>query len=206
MYSFCAMNSFRMSFWIVPDKLRPRHALALGDDQVHRKDHRRRRVDGHRGRHPIERDAVEQRLHVGQRHDRDAALAHFAEREFVIGIAPHQRGQIERDAEPRAAGRQQVAIALVGLFRRAEPGKLPHRPQLAAVARGMDAACVREDAGIGVGRVGASGHRARPPDTAGRWAARKSCGRPRRAHAAAGRIAVAPEVICAQYMSDAHTS
>ena len=127
---------------------RPRHALPLGHDQVHREDHRRRRVDRHRRRDLAQRDAVEERLHVGQRHDRHAALAHFAQRQLVIGIAAHQRRQVERHAEPCAAGRQQMAITRVGLFRRAEARKLPHRPQLAAVAGGVDAAGVWEDAGI----------------------------------------------------------
>ena len=71
-------------------------------------------------------------------------LPDFAERQLVIGIAPHQRRQIERDAQAGAAGREQRLVALVGLFRRPEPGKLPHRPELAAVAGRVDAARVGE--------------------------------------------------------------
>ena len=59
---------------------RPSHALLLGDHQVHRPDDRRRRVDGHRNGDVAQRDPVEQRFHVGQRGNRHAALAHFAER------------------------------------------------------------------------------------------------------------------------------
>ena len=55
-----------------------------------------------------ERDAVEQRLHVGERRDADAALAHFAERERVVGVAAHQRRQIEGDAQAGAARREQL--------------------------------------------------------------------------------------------------
>ena len=40
MYSFCAMNSFRMSFWIVPESVLPVGPLLLGDRQIHREDHR----------------------------------------------------------------------------------------------------------------------------------------------------------------------
>ena len=83
-------------------------------------------------------------LHVGQRRHVDAALPHLAERQLVIRVAAHQRRQIERDAQAGAAGGEQPPIALVGLFRSPEPGELPHRPQLAAVAGGVNAARIRE--------------------------------------------------------------
>src|SRR5678816_1463426 len=152
MYSFCAMNSLRMSFWIVPDSVfqsapccsattryiakiigagelividvvmlslihiseptrllsisyavfclkkkknnknfffflmirrPPRSTLdrssAASDvykrQQIHRENHRRRRIDRHRRRDATERDAGEQSLHIGQRHNAHAALA-----------------------------------------------------------------------------------------------------------------------------------
>ena len=142
MYSFCAMNSFRMSFWSVPEIDCPVDRLAFGQHQIHREQHRRRRVDRHRRRDVAERDAVEQRFHVGERRDADAALPHLAERQRVIGIAPHQRRQIERDAQPRRARREQLAIPAVRVLRRPEPRKLPHRPQLASVAGRVNAARV----------------------------------------------------------------
>ena len=37
-HSFCAMNSFSMSFWIVPPSFVERHALLFGDREVHRED------------------------------------------------------------------------------------------------------------------------------------------------------------------------
>ena len=207
MYSFCAMNSFRMSFWIVPDSSAQRHALPLGDDEVHREDHRRRRVDRHRRRDLAQRDALEERFHVGQRHDRDAALAHFAERQLVIGIAAHQRRQVKRHAEARAAGGQQMAIARVGLFRRSEAGKLPHRPQLAAVpVAWMPRVYGKVPGSAAVPRPGSRQQRGRPPCTHART------GRPEivrntsaRSEALAG-LSLAPGLIRVQYMSDAHTS
>src|SRR5437762_5452168 len=72
----------------------------------------------------------------------------LAERELVVGIAPHQRRQIERDAQAGAARAQQCLVARVGLLRRAEAGELPHRPELAAVAGGVNAARVRKLAGV----------------------------------------------------------
>jgi len=93
-------------------------------------------------------DAVEQRFHVGQRRDVPAAFPDLAERQLVVGIAAHQRREVERDAQPRAARLQQLLVALVGLVRRSEPGELAHRPQLAAVAGRMNAARIRERAGV----------------------------------------------------------
>jgi hypothetical protein len=54
----------------------------------------------------------------------------------MIGIASHQRRQIECDAQSRTAGLQQLPVAPVRFFGRAEPGELAHRPELAAIAVG----------------------------------------------------------------------
>src|SRR4029078_9382527 len=83
----------------------------------------------------------------GQPHYAEGALSHLAKRELVIGVAPHQRRQVEGHAEPAAARLQQPLVPLVAFLRRAEPRELPHRPQLAAVAARVDTACVRERAG-----------------------------------------------------------
>ena len=139
MYSFCAMNSFRMSFWSVPEIVFQSTDLALREHQIHREHHRRRGVDRHRRRDVAERDAVEQRFHVGERRDVDAALPRLAERQRMVRIAPHQRRQIERDAQSRRARREQLAIPAVRVLRRAEPRKLPHRPELPSVAGRMNA-------------------------------------------------------------------
>ena len=149
MYSFWAMNSLRMSFWIVPEivcqsapcfsattryiaKIIGAGELIVIDVVM-----------------SAERDAVEQPLHVGQRRDVDAALPHLAERQRMIGVAAHQRRQVEGDAQAGAAGGDQFLVAGVGLLGRAEAGELPHRPQLAAVAGGVDAADVGELARVG---------------------------------------------------------
>ena len=104
MYSFCAMNSLRMSFWIVPESVFQSAPCFSATARYIAK------IIGAGELIVIdvvivaERDAVEQPLHVGERHDADAALADFAERQLVVGIAPHQRRQVERDAEAGAAG------------------------------------------------------------------------------------------------------
>ena len=58
MYSFCAMYSFRMSFWMVPGNLLPVRTLFFGHHQVHRPQHASRRVDGHRDRRLFQLDAA----------------------------------------------------------------------------------------------------------------------------------------------------
>ena len=81
----------------------PVGALLLRDHQVHRPQHRRRRVDGHRNSGLFERDAVEENLHVLKRIDGDAALADFAFAGGMVGVVPHQRRQIEGHRKPAAA-------------------------------------------------------------------------------------------------------
>ena len=129
MYVPRAMYSLRMSFCTVPDSCRAIDALPLADRDVERQQDDRRRVDGHRRRHLVERDAVEQRRHVLERVDGHADLADLAGGQRVVGVVAHLRRQVEGDAQARLALRQQVAVAAVGLRRRGEPGVLPHRPR-----------------------------------------------------------------------------
>ena len=129
-----------MSFWIVPRSLLGRHALLLRGGDVEAPQDDRRPVDRHRRRDLVERDAVEQHLHVGQARDGHAALAHLAQRPRMVGVVAHQRREVERHRQPGLAVLEQELEARVGLLGAAEAGELAHRPQLAAVAGGMDAA------------------------------------------------------------------
>ncbi len=74
-------------------------ALLLRHGDVQRQQNRGGRVDGHRSRDAFERNAVEERLHVFERINRDADFADFALRERMIGIHADLRGQIERDGK-----------------------------------------------------------------------------------------------------------
>src|ERR1041384_2207382 len=58
----------------------------------------------------------------------------------MIGVVAHQRREVEGDRQPGLAMLEQELVALVGIRRAAEAGELPHRPQLAAIHRGMNAA------------------------------------------------------------------
>ena len=132
-------------------------ALPPRDRDVERQQDDRRRVDRHRRRDAVERDAVEQRRHVLDRVDRDADAADFAGGQRVVGVVAHLRRQVEGDAQAADALREQVAVARVRFGGGAEPGVLPHRPQPAAVHRRLDAAGEGKLAGIAeVGRRGPS--------------------------------------------------
>ncbi len=147
MYVPRAMYSLRMSFWIVPRDLAPRDAVLLGDRDVEAEEDRRGRVDGHRRRDFVERDAPEEHAHVLDRVDRDAHASDLAARELVVRVAPHLRRKIEGDAEPRLPLLEQIAVALVRLLRRSEPRVLPHRPEAPPVHVRLDAARERRLAG-----------------------------------------------------------
>ena len=117
-----------------------RHALLLRDGDVQRQQDDRGRVDRHRRRHAIERDAVEQRRHVLDRIDRHADAPDFAGRQRVVRVVADLRRQIEGDAQAADALRQQVAVAAVRLRGGPKACVLPHRPQPAAIHRRLDAA------------------------------------------------------------------
>ena len=106
-----------MSFWIVPVQRRARRALLVGDRDVERHQPRRGGVDGHRGVHGAERDAVEQRAHVAEMADRHADLADLAARQHVIGIVAGLGRQIEGDRKPGLPLGQILAIELVRIAR-----------------------------------------------------------------------------------------
>jgi hypothetical protein len=114
-------------------KLRPIDPLLLGHHQVHGPQDGGRRVDGHGDRHVAQRNAAEENLHVFERRNGRAALAHFAFAEGVVGVVAHQGGQVEGHRKSRLALRQQVVIAAVGFFRSGEAGELAHGPELAAI-------------------------------------------------------------------------
>src|SRR6266849_6083630 len=114
-------------------------------------------VDGHRGRDPLQRDALEQLLHVGERPDRNAHLADLAFRLRIVGVEAELGGEVEGQREPRLALLEQVAEALVRLAGRAEPRVLAHRPKLAQVHAAVDAARVGELPGRGRGLADVAG-------------------------------------------------
>ena len=69
-----------------------------------------------------------------------AALAELAFAFGRVGVVAVQRGQIEGDREAGLAVLQQILEARIGFFGGTEAGEHAHRPQLAAIQRGMHAA------------------------------------------------------------------
>ena len=61
----------------------------------------------------------------------------------MIGVVPHQRGQVESHREAGLPLREQITKARIGILGSAKARKLPHGPQAAAIHRGMNAARVR---------------------------------------------------------------
>ena len=131
MYSFCAMYSFKMSFCSVPET-RDQSTPCFSATARYMA-----QITGAGELMVIETVtspsgiSSEQDLHVLERADGDAALAHFAFGRGMIGVVTHQRRQIEGHREPGLALAQQIAIAAVGFLGRGEPGELPHGPELA---------------------------------------------------------------------------
>jgi hypothetical protein len=120
-------------------RIRPAH-LGQREEPRHRN-----RPDAVRGGEDVprlvERDAVEHDLDVLERRQRDADLAHLVARQRMVRVEPDLGRQVERDRD--AAGRtvvEQIAIALVGVFGRAEAGIHLDLPKLLAVAAGREAA------------------------------------------------------------------
>ncbi len=108
-------------------------SLRLGDQFVEQQQQGRRRVDRHRRRDPVERDPVEEHLHVGERVDRHAGAAHLAFGARVVGVVAELRRQVERHRKPGLAVLEQVAEARVRLPRGGKPRVLADRPGPAAV-------------------------------------------------------------------------
>ena len=88
-------------------------------------------------------------------------LPDLAERELVVGVATHERRQVERGRQAVAAGGEQLVEAAVRVERGAEAGEHAHRPQLRAVHRRVRPARVR-DTGPGTRRR--RGRRRRRPE------------------------------------------
>src|SRR5438874_4435634 len=58
----------------------------------------------------------------------------------MVGVVAHQGREVEGDRQTGLAVLEQELVPLVGIGGAAEAGELPHRPELAAVHRRMNAA------------------------------------------------------------------
>ena len=118
-----------MSFCVVPWRTLAVDAVLLADRHVEREQPRGRGVDRHRRVHLVQRDAVEERVHVALVGDRDADLADLAARELVVGVVAGLGGQVERDREAGLALLEVLAVELVRLPRGGVPRVGAHHPR-----------------------------------------------------------------------------
>ena len=112
--------------------------VLLGDGDVEAEQPGGGGVDRHRGVHLVERDPVEQRVHVAPVGDRDADLADLAAGEHVVGVVAGLGRQVEGDREPRLALGE---VAPVELVRAAGVGVArvgAHHPGAVGLVRGGD--------------------------------------------------------------------
>src|SRR5450759_841555 len=65
----------------------------------------------------------------------------------MIGVVTHQGREIERHGKAGLPLREQELVPLVRIARTPEAGELPHRPQSAAIAGGVNASRVRVETG-----------------------------------------------------------
>ena len=105
--------SLRMSFCVVPGERRVRHALLVGEREVHAEQPHRGGVDRHRRVHLAERDAVEQRAHLAEVRHRHADLADLAPGEDVVGVVAGLGREVERDRQPGLPLGEVGAVQLV---------------------------------------------------------------------------------------------
>ena len=118
--------------------------LPLGGRDIETKQDDGRSVDRHGHGDLIQRDPVEQRSHVVQRRDGDAAHSDLTQASRVVRVVAHERREIECNRKTRLAVLEQVLVALVRLFGRGEARELTHRPQTGPIHRGVGSTRERE--------------------------------------------------------------
>ena len=110
-------------------KLVERAALLQTGDDVEGQNGQHGAVHGHRNRHLVERNAVEEHLHVLDRTNRHTGLAHVTNHTRMVGVVAAVRSQVESHRQTLLTGRQVAAIEGVGLLGGRETGILADGPR-----------------------------------------------------------------------------
>ena len=149
-----------------PRELALRHALLLGRDDVAGEHRQHRAVHRHRHADLVERNAVEQDLHVLDRVDRHARLADVARHARVVAVVAAVRGEVERDRHALPAAGERLAVEGIALLGGRKARVLADRPRPHRVHRRLRPAHVRREARqrVGVGQPGGVGRGVQRPD------------------------------------------
>ncbi len=115
------MNSFRMSFWMVPGSLGAGDALFLAATMKFARMGMTRAVHRHGDRDAVERDAVKEDLHVLDRVDGDPGLAHVTLDSRMVAVIAAWGGEVEGDRDALLPAGECLAVESVGLFRLEKP-------------------------------------------------------------------------------------
>ncbi len=116
-----------------PRELLGRDAPLLARHDVEREHGQHGAVHGHRHRHAVERDAVEELAHVVDGVDGHARHANVAGHPGVVGVVAPVGGQVEGHRQALLAGREVAPVEGVGVLRRGEAGVLADGPGLVDV-------------------------------------------------------------------------
>jgi hypothetical protein len=122
-------------------------ALLLGSDDVAGEHRQHGAVHRHRDAHLVERDAVEEDLHVLDRVDGDAGLADIADDARMVAVVAAMGGEVEGDGEPHLPRLQILAIEAVRILGGREAGILADRPRAVGIHRRPRPAQIGREAG-----------------------------------------------------------
>ena len=131
-------------------------ALFFGSNDVAGQYREYRTVHGHRDGDLVERNAVEQDLHVFNGINGYASLADVTNNACVVGVIAAVRCQVEGDRNALTTGSQCLAVKRIGGFRGRETGVLADGPWTHGIHGGLRATDVggQTGQGIRVGQVG----------------------------------------------------
>ena len=128
-----------------------RHALLFCRHDVACQHGQHRAVHGHRDRHLVERNLVEEDLHVLHRVNRYTGFAHIARHAGVVRVVATVGSQVKRDRHALPARSQGLAVEGVGFFGGGETGVLADGPGAHCIHGGLRAAQEGLEAGQRVG-------------------------------------------------------
>ena len=106
-----------------------RSALLLSGDDVERQNRKHSTVHRHGDGHLVQRNLVEQNLHVENGVDSHTGFTDITDHTRVIGVVTAVRGQVESHRQTFLTGSQVAAIEGVGLLSSGETGILTDGPR-----------------------------------------------------------------------------